>query len=65
MSFPDHFGAEIVGALKWALVIRLVRVVVELLGKGGGKGVERGIVGVQHVQGGHPGSEEGSAVIVQ
>ena len=54
-----------VGALKWALVAGLVRVVVELLGKGGGgKGVEHGVVGAQHVCGGQPGSEEGGAVIV-
>jgi len=36
------------------------------VGQGGeGKGVEHGVVGVQHVHGGQPGSEEGSAVIVQ
>ena len=49
--------------MKWALVTGLVRVVVEPLGKGGGKGVEHGVVGAQH--GGQPGSEEGGAVIVQ
>ena len=65
LAFPDHFGAVIVGALKWALVTGLVSVVVELLGKGGGKGVENGVVGAQHVHGDQPGSEEGGAVIVQ
>ena len=66
MAFPDHFGAVIVGALKWALVAGLVRVVVELLGKGGGgKGVEHGIVGAQQFRDSQPGSEEGGAVIVQ
>ena len=36
-----------------------------MVGRGGGQGIEHGVVGAQHVHGGQPGSEEGRAVIVQ
>ena len=62
MAFPDHFGAVIVGALKWALVTGLVRVVVELLGKGWEVRVLS--MALWELSMFVAGSEEGGAVIV-
>ena len=54
----------IVGALKWALVIGLMGVVVEPLGRWeGGQRGEHGVMRVQEVHSGPPGIAEGGAVV--